>query len=650
MKKFGLVAFLTLIFVSAFSQVPEKFSYQAVIRDASGVIRSEVNVTIQIRILQGSANGTAIYSESHSTRTNTFGLVNLEIGGGTIESGTFSSIDWAAGPYYLNIKVNGTDYGTIQMLSVPYAMYAKKAANGFSGQWADLTGKPPFQSNGDTIYLMKNMALGSDSPKKSQLAVVSKDDSSDDPLFEVRRKDGQPVFSVYNDAVTINVPFPGTGKGSPSRGGFAIGGFDAAKGAFVTDLFRVTPDSIRMYINSNPSTGKGTPSRGGFAVGGFDAAKAASYTELLRITRDSTRIYTSDPDKGFGIGAIGESGSDNYLLLKPENYFIGQKSGLNTTTGLYNTFFGYEAGLANTSGSSNVFIGYQSGTRNTTGNYNMFIGRSSGFMNMYGEKNIFLGDFAGYSNSGGTYSWMGSDNIFIGSNAGQGNTQGAENIFIGTSAGSANSTGNLNIYIGHVSGFHSTGMRNTFIGAYSGESNTIGEDNIFIGNQTGQSSTTGINNTFIGSLAGWVNGTGRDNTFLGYNSGSNMASGTYNVALGSCSGMGPSGNRNVYIGYATGGKNSLDGNIFIGFEAGANETNGNRLYIENSGSVKTDALIYGEFDTDVLFLNATVTVRDVLKLPPRKVAPATPSEGDIYYDYNDHKLKVWNGTAWMSCW
>jgi hypothetical protein len=43
-------------------------------------------------------------------------------------------------------------------------------------------------------------------------------------------------------------------------------------------------------------------------------------------------------------------------------------------------------------------------------------------------------------------------------------------------------------------------------------------------------------------------------------------------------------------------------------------------------------------------------VSDVMRLEPRETSPANPSEGDIYMDGNTHKLKVYDGTTWQSCW
>jgi len=142
MKKIIYVSILALFFSNCFSQVPEKFSYQAIIRDNSGDIRSDIAVNLQIEIVQGSPTGNSIYIETHDVKTNSFGLVNLIIGAGAIDFGTFGSIDWAAGPYFIKVEVNGVVYGVTQILSVPFAIYAKKAENGFSGNYDDLINKP----------------------------------------------------------------------------------------------------------------------------------------------------------------------------------------------------------------------------------------------------------------------------------------------------------------------------------------------------------------------------------------------------------------------------------------------------------------------------------------------------------------------------
>ena len=137
MKKILLffVAIMAMIFVAE-AQAPERFSYQSVIRDAAGNLVANEPVGVRVSILQYSPDGSAVYSETHNRATNANGLVTMEIGAGTVVSGSFSNIDWASGPYFLKIETDvngGTNYtlaGTQQMLSVPYALYAATSGNG----------------------------------------------------------------------------------------------------------------------------------------------------------------------------------------------------------------------------------------------------------------------------------------------------------------------------------------------------------------------------------------------------------------------------------------------------------------------------------------------------------------------------------------
>lgn len=126
--------FFTLF--SAQAQAPQKFSYQAVIRNASNALVANANVNIRVSVLQGSETGTVLYVETHTATTNANGLVNLQIGGGTVNSGTFTGINWTSGTYYIKIETDltgGTTYnivGTSQLLSVPYAL------NSADNKWA----------------------------------------------------------------------------------------------------------------------------------------------------------------------------------------------------------------------------------------------------------------------------------------------------------------------------------------------------------------------------------------------------------------------------------------------------------------------------------------------------------------------------------
>jgi|GEM_PF-714195 len=140
-----IIAVFLLLAVSA--QSPQKLSYQAVVRNAAGKLLQNTGVGIRISILQGSANGSVVYTETHQAVTNINGLVSVEIGGGTT-TGNFAGINWTNGPYFLRSETDpsgGTSYsisGVSQLLSVPYALHALTAGNGFSGNYNDLTNKP----------------------------------------------------------------------------------------------------------------------------------------------------------------------------------------------------------------------------------------------------------------------------------------------------------------------------------------------------------------------------------------------------------------------------------------------------------------------------------------------------------------------------
>ena len=141
--------FVALIFAGCLmAQTPQSFKYQAVARDISGNVVTDQAVGMQISILQGSTSGTAVYVETFLPTTNGFGLINLNIGEGTEVSGDFTTINWSGDIYFIKVEMDITggtayeEFGTSQLLSVPYALHAKTAANTFSGDYNDLSGAP----------------------------------------------------------------------------------------------------------------------------------------------------------------------------------------------------------------------------------------------------------------------------------------------------------------------------------------------------------------------------------------------------------------------------------------------------------------------------------------------------------------------------
>ena len=155
LKKILVVLILILahqfISTSVIAQTPNKFKYQAVLRNADGTIMANEDVTVDINILQGSATGTSVFSETHNVTTTAQGLINLNIG----SINDLSVIDWSADTYFVEVSINGTVMGTSQLLSVPYALHSKTADSltgtfnetdpvfsAWDKDYADLTNKP----------------------------------------------------------------------------------------------------------------------------------------------------------------------------------------------------------------------------------------------------------------------------------------------------------------------------------------------------------------------------------------------------------------------------------------------------------------------------------------------------------------------------
>lgn len=127
MRKITTMVAALLIATATFAQAPHGFSYQAVVRDAQNAVVANQTIEVTLTILQGATadSATAVFSEKHSAQTNANGLLTLTVG--SVDDTAFSKIDWVAGNVFLKTE---SQYGTAttQLLSVPFALYAAKAA------------------------------------------------------------------------------------------------------------------------------------------------------------------------------------------------------------------------------------------------------------------------------------------------------------------------------------------------------------------------------------------------------------------------------------------------------------------------------------------------------------------------------------------
>ena len=139
---------------------PQAFNYSAVARDAQSNPIANSTIGIQISILKTSTLGTSQYQENHFVNTDQFGLFNLIIGAGAVQSGSMAAIDWSADNYYLKVGMDangGTNFitmGTTQLISVPYALYANTSLNSINdGDTSSINEIQTLSISNDTIFL-----------------------------------------------------------------------------------------------------------------------------------------------------------------------------------------------------------------------------------------------------------------------------------------------------------------------------------------------------------------------------------------------------------------------------------------------------------------------------------------------------------------
>ena len=80
-RKSLLLFFLMVAYACAMqAQAPQKINYQAVVRDVNGRLVQDATLPVRFTLMQGSANGTVVYTENVTATTNHFGLFSCEVG------------------------------------------------------------------------------------------------------------------------------------------------------------------------------------------------------------------------------------------------------------------------------------------------------------------------------------------------------------------------------------------------------------------------------------------------------------------------------------------------------------------------------------------------------------------------------------------
>jgi len=525
------------IWFTVYSQTPQGFSYQAVVRNSSG--SPVANKTVGVRITLENASHVAYYTETQSKTTNEQGVMSITIGtGAVVGNNLFENIPWSNGDVYMKIEVDpdgGTAYtamgNAMQLQAVPYALYAENTKE-----------------------------------------VVSQPTAlDDDPIFVVKNKTGQVVFAVYQTGVRVYVEDTPVVKGA--RGGFAVGGLSQTKAGTGLEFFRITSDSARVYLK--PVTGKGA--RGGFAVGGLSQSKGnddyfnVSPNNTPSTVASSAQMLWYPLKEAFLVGRV--------EILDPNDV------GLNSfASGYHSKAKGdYSQALGTNSVASGLYSTAIGQSCLSSGNYSFSFGS---FAQATNTNNVAIGNQAissGYSNC---YA-LGNTALV---------TTSTDCYSFGTEASVTNG---LNSYaIGSQSKVVPLGASNTAWGSYAigDHAETMGQRAYAIGSHAralfNDAIAIGTNAkaTAYTSIAIGANGSGTDTTFatgngsiaFGYAA---RADGSSSIALGSWSNT--SSSQGVAMGYQA----NATGDYSSAFGTSASATKMNSTAIGNGAVASTDNTI-----------------------------------------------------------
>lgn len=362
------------------SQAPQAFKYQSVARNASGDVIENSPVSIRISIRNTSPTGPVLYQETHSAMTNGFGLFTLQIGSGSVTQGIFSSIAWSSGAKYIEIEGDlsgGSDYssfGTSELLSVPYALYANHAEipllpNGTAA------GNTPFWNGTEWEVGSANIYNNND---RIGLGTTS-------PLVKLD----------VNGHINI-----------PTDSSYRIG----------NERVLATKGTSNLFLGK----ASGSSNTMGFSnvFAGYNAGNANSVGSQNTFIGAETGVMNLDGVMNSFIGR--RAGFSNINGI--ENTFIGAYAGQSNTDGQHNSFLGVTTGNSNTEGSENSFLGAHAGYFNDIGSFNTFVGNFSGTENTGGNYNTTVGFEAnlvsGYLSNASAFGYgatvMASNSVVIG--------------------------------------------------------------------------------------------------------------------------------------------------------------------------------------------------------------------------------------------
>lgn len=302
----------------AFSQAPYLINYQAVARDGSGNIITSGTIGLKFRILQGSATGTVAYAETNTASPSTSGIFTAGIGGGTPLTGPLSSVNWATGPYFIEVSIDptgGTSYnvvGTSQLLSVPYALYAEKSGTSSGAlPTGTVTGQTMYWDNSTSQWVVNsnlfnngnNVNVGEPLFSNNKMKVVSKTSSDSAALF-VYKPNSTANQAAIRGFATGNATNSGSLAINPIVGGHFLGYNVNSNGSSVGALGQgVSPSGDAVGLIGIASSSAASVGR---SVGVYGTATGPNYSNAYAAVFDRGKVYINDTIISGANGNVGD--------------------------------------------------------------------------------------------------------------------------------------------------------------------------------------------------------------------------------------------------------------------------------------------------------------------------------------------------------
>lgn len=449
-------------------------NYKAQLRNNFGELLSNQDVELRLTILEGPSL-TSVYRETHNVTTNEQGIVLAYIGEGTVESGSYESVDWSLGQHALQVEVDsGTgfvDLGTHPFNAVPYALTA-------------LNGVEELNDLNDAIR----------DPEIPSLYIGAGSGENATGSFNL----GVGALTLSNNGATHNTAIGYSVLNANTMGHQNVG--------------------VGSYALSDNTTGSNNIAMGSYAL-------SSNLTGALNVA--------------IGVGAMTLSeGANHNTVVGYEALSNSTNSSANTalgyrvlrfnTTGTDNTAIGWSALTSNTTGFSNVGIGLGALFGNETGNNNTAIGNSSLSQHLSGNSNVAVG------NSAMSNQTIGSSNVAVGTQAMESVTSASANTAVGFRALDASGSSSINnVAIGAYTMLdNETGSNNVVVGNEALSSNTTGNSNVAIGHDALFNKTTGHRNIAVGGGALSNLLSGDNNIAIGHNADVPVANADNQIRMG----------------------------------------------------------------------------------------------------------------------